>query len=104
MDCNLNGRIDACEFDCNDSGMPDDCDILFEDSIDKNGNGVPDECECPIEGNASPGTLPEFVECLSGPRLPGQGTLEGCGCYDFDFDQDIDLIDYGLYSRALFPQ
>jgi hypothetical protein len=37
----------ACNFDgdCNDNGVPDDCDIASGTSLDLNGNGIPDECE-----------------------------------------------------------
>ncbi len=31
--------------DCNDNGVPDECDIAATSSIDCNSNGVPDECE-----------------------------------------------------------
>jgi len=36
-----------CNFDgdCNDNGVPDDCDIASGTSLDLNGNGIPDECE-----------------------------------------------------------
>jgi hypothetical protein len=33
-------------LDCNDNGIPDDCDIDAGTSPDENGNGIPDECEC----------------------------------------------------------
>jgi uncharacterized Ntn-hydrolase superfamily protein len=37
----------ACNFDgdCNDNGVPDDCDIAAGTSLDLDGDGVPDECE-----------------------------------------------------------
>jgi hypothetical protein len=33
------------EPDCNENGVPDQCDIADGTSADDNGNGVPDECE-----------------------------------------------------------
>jgi hypothetical protein len=39
----------ACQLadnDCNDNGVPDECDIVDGTSADANENGVPDECEC----------------------------------------------------------
>jgi hypothetical protein len=44
-ECNDNGIPDECEPDCNENGVPDDCDIADGTSQDENGNGVPDECE-----------------------------------------------------------
>ena len=40
--------LDACLTiaDCNDNGVPDECDIDQGTSDDDNGNGIPDECEC----------------------------------------------------------
>lgn len=35
------------EPDCNDNGVPDECDIADGFSEDVNGNGIPDECEQP---------------------------------------------------------
>ena len=44
-ECNDNGIPDECEVDCNGNGVPDDCDIADGTSEDVNGNGIPDECE-----------------------------------------------------------
>jgi hypothetical protein len=44
-DCNDNGVPDECEPDCNDNGVPDACDIAAGTAPDANGNGFPDECE-----------------------------------------------------------
>jgi hypothetical protein len=49
LDCDGNGRIDACELnsnnDCNGNGILDACDIAGGYSNDANGNGIPDECD-----------------------------------------------------------
>ena len=34
--------------DCNENGVPDDCDIADGSSVDANGDGFPDECFAPI--------------------------------------------------------
>ena len=43
------------DFDCNENGIPDDCDIESGDSVDSNLDGVPDECQdlsdCPADLN-----------------------------------------------------
>ncbi len=44
-DCNENGIPDNCEPDCNKNGVPDECDITDGTSMDLNLNGIPDECE-----------------------------------------------------------
>ena len=56
-DCNNNGVPDECDIDpsdpdgdgfvsgdCNTNGVPDECDIANGDSMDVDMNGIPDEC------------------------------------------------------------
>ncbi|MCK4342732.1 MAG: hypothetical protein KAY37_13525 [Phycisphaerae bacterium] len=60
-DCNENGIPDQCDVgsgfseDCNTNGIPDECDIAEGTSLDVNGNGIPDECDfptpCPGDSN-----------------------------------------------------
>jgi hypothetical protein len=55
-DCNDNGIPDQCDIaggapDCNLNGRPDSCDIGSGSSSDLNGNGVPDECELLVGGS-----------------------------------------------------
>ncbi|MDY7109093.1 MAG: C1 family peptidase, partial [Planctomycetota bacterium] len=51
-DCNENGVPDDCDIadgtsgDCNGNGIPDECDIADGTSQDEDGNGIPDECVC----------------------------------------------------------
>ena len=55
FDCNENGIPDECDLadcdndpasdDCNENGIPDGCDIAAEISEDVNEYGIPDECE-----------------------------------------------------------
>ncbi|UCG33990.1 MAG: FG-GAP repeat protein, partial [Phycisphaerales bacterium] len=50
-DCNENGIPDECDIaertseDCQPNGIPDECDIVAGTSLDCNGNGVPDQCD-----------------------------------------------------------
>lgn len=47
-ECLINPCTGQCVevmLDCNNNGVPDDCDIAAETSEDCNGNGIPDECE-----------------------------------------------------------
>jgi hypothetical protein len=66
LDCNGNGRIDACDIqddpsiDCELDGIPDDCAIEDGVALDCDGNGVPDLCDLgagtydDCEGNGVP--------------------------------------------------
>ncbi len=67
IDCNANGRLDACEMaerDCNGNGILDECDLGLVDgdaiSSDCNGDAIPDECQ------------------LSEMDCNGNGTLDVC--------------------------
>jgi hypothetical protein len=70
-DCNDNGVPDDCDIDptdpdgngevspdCNLNGIPDECDIADGTSEDANGDGIPDECgeNCYIPGRFDPAT------------------------------------------------
>ncbi len=69
LDCNDNGVPDECEIDagtsedCNNNGMPDECDLAGGGSKDCNTNGVPDECD--ISGATSTDCQPNGIpdEC-----------------------------------------
>ncbi|MCZ6837360.1 MAG: hypothetical protein O7G85_16415 [Planctomycetota bacterium] len=39
----------ATRDDCNNNGIPDECDIFDATSLDTNANGIPDECEASID-------------------------------------------------------
>ena len=41
----IRGHMMGAGNDCNENGIPDDCDIDAGSSADTDGNGVPDECE-----------------------------------------------------------
>ena len=49
-DCDADGTSDAAEIaggaaDCNANGVPDECDLTLQLSLDQDGNTVPDECQ-----------------------------------------------------------
>jgi hypothetical protein len=53
-DCNDNGVPDECDLadgDCNENGVPDACDIADGTLVDADGNGIPDACESDCNGN-----------------------------------------------------
>ena len=79
LDCNNNGRIDACETgyaDCNTNSIPDYCDIASGTSADADGNGVPDTCQPDCNLN----DLPDAFEIASGlvSDLNADGTPDDC--------------------------
>jgi hypothetical protein len=73
--------------DCNENGIPDECDIASGFSQDLNGNGVPDECE-PADCNGN--GVPDDVDIAEGTSLDcnenevpdecdiAEGTSEDC--------------------------
>ena len=54
--------------DCNDNGVPDECDIASGTSTDSDLNGIPDECaeNCPADVNRdSVVDVTDFLAVLS---------------------------------------
>ncbi|MCH7700178.1 MAG: VCBS repeat-containing protein [Planctomycetes bacterium] len=68
LDCNQDGIPDECDDpfnDCNNNGVLDECDIAEGLSADCNGNGMPDECE--LEANDCNGdSIPDDCDISSG--------------------------------------
>ncbi len=56
--------------DCNDNGIPDDCDIDSGASRDANGNGIPDVCERVVTLDIKPRSCPKPVNPRSQGVLP----------------------------------
>jgi hypothetical protein len=48
-DCNGDGTPDDCEADCNTNGVADDCELLHGTAVDCNSNGIPDGCDLASE-------------------------------------------------------
>ena len=76
-------------LDCNANGRSDACDILFGLREDANGNGIPDTCECPwdLDGGGTVG-IKDFLALLAawGPN-PGHPA-------DFDGDGVVGITDF----------
>lgn len=53
-----------CINDCNNNGIPDDCDIQAGTESDCNKNLIPDECESPADCNAN--SVQDFCDLASG--------------------------------------
>lgn len=77
--------------DCNDNGIPDDCDLLAATSDDENSNGIPDECECTTNSDCADVSV--CTENVCDPGAPGADAagcvrdflaLEGTSCDDGD--------------------
>ncbi len=75
--------------DCNDSGVPDACDLDAGLSQDADGNRVPDECDCPWDLDGS--GLVSFTDFLG--LLANWGTWPG-GPPDFDGDGVVGIVDF----------
>jgi predicted outer membrane repeat protein len=56
-----NGR----PHDCNDNGVPDGCDVIFDELADCDNDGVPDSCEVDCDGNG----IPDECELAENPSL-----------------------------------
>jgi hypothetical protein len=95
------GRV--AHADCNDNGIPDECDVPplcdpdqpgfpEECSADINGNGVPDECECLGDFNYDgQRNLGDLGILLSHYNQSGMTYEQG----DFNGDGTVDLADLG---------
>jgi hypothetical protein len=95
----LGGPLPPAIDDCNENGIPDDCDIASGESEDVNGNGVPDECEelCPedIDGDG----VVNVVDLLA---LLGAWGM--CDCAeDIDGDGVVNVVDLLAVLAAWGP-
>ena len=90
-ECNNNGIPDECEPDCNDNGQPDDCDIADESSLDINDNGFPDECEIlgdlNCDGGINEQDINPFVLALVNPAVYQQAYPD-CNVVNADCNRD----------------
>jgi len=66
--------------DCNENGIPDECDIAAGTSEDDNGDGIPDECTVVIPLDIKPGSCPNPLNRGSHGVLP----VALVGMEDFD--------------------
>jgi len=87
--------------DCNNNGIPDECDLSAGTSTDLNGNGVPDECEPDCLGDLNCdgvidfGDINPFVLHLC-DFVTWQTTYLGCNPQNGDINCD------GTYGQSSF--
>ncbi len=101
-DCNNNGVPDDCDItegtseDCNQNGIPDECDLDEGISADCNDNGVPDECD--IAEGTSIDTNGDYIpdECqdcnnnsVLDPYDIADGTSEDCNANGIPDECDL---------------
>ena len=74
-------NVDNCylynpdQYDCNDNGIGDVCDIADGTSQDCNSNGIADECEADCDGNG----IPDECDIANGAvDCDGNGILDSC--------------------------
>ncbi len=78
-DCNESLVPDECELDgndCNENGVPDECDLATGASRDCDFNAVPDECDTDCDENG----IPDACEIADGSASDcnGNGALDAC--------------------------
>ena len=85
-DCNENGIPDDCEIegegggrDCNENIVPDDCDVDDGTSCDIDNNGIPDECVACCMDSSCSDRVPASCVADGGDSLWGV-TCEECSC------------------------
>ncbi|UCD75154.1 MAG: hypothetical protein JSV91_15395 [Phycisphaerales bacterium] len=95
-DCNNNGIPDECDLDdgvsedCNGNGIPDECDIAHAFSWDENDNGIPDECEDPCPTDINNDDLVNIDDIFA--VLAAWGPCEDCP-EDLNDDGMVDIDD-----------
>jgi len=95
------------ESDCNDNGVPDECDLDFLTSDDCNNNAHPDECELgDFNGDFIVDDLDmtAIVQCFTLPCSelscdPPLYMNPCCEILDFDHDGDLDMRDFAEYQN-----
>lgn len=83
--------LDACLTiaDCNDNGVPDECDIDQGTSNDADRNGIPDECEC--EGDLNFDGVVNVSDLLL--LLGAWGPCDGACPADLDNNGSVEVTD-----------
>ncbi|MCH7721298.1 MAG: hypothetical protein IH988_09985, partial [Planctomycetes bacterium] len=85
--------LPGLEGDCNENGIPDECDILDGNSEDGNGNGIPDECETTdCEGDVNGDGLSDVV--ISGLGRNESGAIAAINLPDLGSQQI--LVGFGF--------
>jgi DNA-binding beta-propeller fold protein YncE len=101
-DCNDNHVPDSCEADCNDNGTPDDCDIVAGTSLDLDGDGRPDEClrlgDLDQDGDVDLIDFGEWFDCQASGGSAALG--DACGLADLDVNDSVDVLDFGIFQSS----
>ena len=76
--------------DCNQNGIPDECDTIDAGDFDGDGNVDLDDFRA-------------FEDCMAGPQIPPDPPVAGCAdacldAFDFDADGDVDLGDFDEFQ------
>ena len=89
--------------DCNDNGIPDDCEIEQELTKDCNGNGVPDECDIALGREATGGLATTIggsqVQIGGSQDCNNDGVPDECQLFENDCNEDGIPDDCQLYQN-----
>ena len=77
--------------DCNDNGIPDECEIAAGTLADVDGNGVPDVCQCAPDINAD-GTI-DMLDLIDLLMCFGMSSALGCIPEDINGDGVVNVLD-----------
>ncbi len=88
QDLNGNGVPDRCETDCNNNNIPDDREILLNNSLDRYGNDVLDVCETDCNNNGTS----DYTEIQADMTLDKDRNAMLDSCQDCDNDGTSDLL------------
>ncbi|MCK4660093.1 MAG: hypothetical protein KAV82_11280 [Phycisphaerae bacterium] len=111
-DCNENGIPDECDIDCGASGGP--CDIPgCGQSSDCNSNGLPDECDiavitlCETSSDMSPigHGFPQVFTLVAPPKAGGDITLTISASGDFEWSREyLEVEINGVWVGQVFKE
>jgi subtilisin-like proprotein convertase family protein len=87
--------VNQGQGDCNENGIPDECDIASGESTDGNNNGIPDECEFVREAQVVSAVSRKACELGLMPRS-SEPRIGGVDFVDVEFDTEIDGCDMAL--------
>jgi len=81
--------------DCNNNGVPDDCDIDEGTSLDCNANGIPDECDLAerISADCNENTVPDECDIADGTSIDSNGDYIPDECQDCNDNGVLDPLD-----------
>ncbi len=77
--------------DCNENGIPDECEIAAGAADDEDGNGIPDECEMEISGDVNGDGVIDVLDLIE--VITSWGPCPGCDRADVDGSGAVDVLD-----------